>query len=86
MVSDSGFDAEAHLAHGDVLVNDVAHPQFLEVHLKASKTAPFRLGVSVFLGRTESDLCPVAANMGYMVVRGLISWPFLPVCRRQVSN
>ena len=74
--SDSGFEAEAHLAHGDVLVNDVAHPKFLEVRLKASKTDPFRLGVSVFLGHTESDLCPVAAVLAYMVVRGVSPGPF----------
>ena len=35
--SDQAFDPEAHLAFGDVRVNDVKDPQFLEVRLKASK-------------------------------------------------
>ncbi len=33
-----------------------------QVHVKASKTDPFRKGVVlVYLGRTNSDLCPVSA-------------------------
>ena len=67
--SDSTFNAEAHLAHGDVRVNDVASPQFLEVHLKASKIDPFQLGVSVYLGQTNKSLCLVAGILDYMVVR-----------------
>ena len=74
--SDTTFDAEAHLAYGDVRVNDVASPQFLEVCLKASKTDPFQLGVSVYLGRTNKSLCPVAAILDYMVVRGSAAGPF----------
>ena len=30
---------------------------------------PFRKGVSVYLSRTDSDLCPVAAILAYMAVR-----------------
>ena len=48
----------------------------LEVVLKASKTDPFRKGVSVFLGRNDTALCPVAAVLDYMVRRGSGSGPF----------
>ena len=51
-------------------------PQYLEVRLKASKTDPFRKGVSVYLGRTDADLCPVAAVLHYMVRRGSSRGPF----------
>lgn len=37
--------------------------------LKQSKTDPFRVGVSVFLGRTNTILCPVAAVLAYLAVR-----------------
>ena len=47
----ASFDAEAHLAVGDVRVNDPLNPEFLEVRLKASKTDPFRQGVSIYLGK-----------------------------------
>ena len=43
------------------------------VTIKASKTDdPFRnflKGVSICLGRTDNDLCPVAAMSAYLVVR-----------------
>ena len=48
----------------------MADPQVLQVHLKASKTDPFRTGVDVFVGRTKCKLCPVAAVLSYMVKRG----------------
>ncbi len=32
--------------------------QNVQVAIKASKTDPFRKGVTVFLGRTANDLCP----------------------------
>jgi len=58
--SEGGFDPSSHLAYGDVRANNLSTPQFLEVWIKASKTDPFRHGVSVYLGRTTGELCPVA--------------------------
>ena len=51
----------------DVMVDNPQCPQFMEVRIKASKTDPYRKGVSVFLGRM--DLCPVSAVLDYMVRR-----------------
>ena len=44
------------------------------VHLtiKQSKTDPFRNGVRIFVGRTNSDICPVAALLDYVRIRGLV--------------
>ena len=74
--SDSTFDPAIHLAHGDVLIDNQYPPQFLEVRIKASKTDPFRKGVSVYLGRSGTDLCPVSAVLAYMVERGRAPGPF----------
>ncbi len=57
-------------AHGDVRVDNISSPAYIEVQLKSSKTDPFRQGVAVYLGRTSQDLCPVAAVLAYMVTRG----------------
>ena len=57
--SDSAYDPAVHLSQGDVRVDNTANPQYLEVHLKVSKTDPFRLGVTVYLGRSHAKLCPV---------------------------
>ena len=73
---DSSFDRESHLAAGDVRVNDVTNPQFVEVRIKASKTDPFHCGVSIYIGRSQADICPVAAILAYAVQRGSSEGPF----------
>ena len=52
----SGYDPSCHLSYGDVRVDNTQAPSFIEVHIKASKTDPFRKGVSVFLGRVNGEL------------------------------
>ena len=74
--SDSSFDEGAHLCFGDVSVNSVQCPQIIRVHLKASKTDPFRVGIDIFVGKTENELCPVTAVLSYMVARGAGPGPF----------
>jgi len=55
------YDPEGHLSEGDVTLDSLTAPTVVQVHIKASKTDPFRKGVSVYLGRTNNDLCPVGA-------------------------
>ena len=43
---------------------------FLRVTIKQSKTDPFRKGVDIFVGRTGTDICPVAAILSYLECRG----------------
>jgi hypothetical protein len=74
--SESQYDAEVHLSHGDTKVDNPRSPSYLEVRIKCSKTDPFRKGVSVYLGRTDDGLCPVAAILSYMVQRGPAPGPF----------
>ena len=38
--------------------------------IKQSKTDPFRKGINLFVGRTNSALCPVAAILDFFCVRG----------------
>ena len=49
----------------DIAVDDSAHPSVMKVRIKLS---PFRRGIS--LEKTGSLLCPVAAMMDYLRVRG----------------
>ena len=37
--------------------------------IKQSKTDPFRQGVTIFLGRTDTELCPVGAVLAYLAIR-----------------
>ena len=66
----TGFDTTVHLAWGDVEVDDGTKPSLVKVHLKRSKTDQFGKGVDVFVGRTESTICPVAAIVHYVAARG----------------
>jgi len=68
--SDTAYDEGAHLSFSDVMVDSFNNPQVLKVRIKASKTDPFRLGVDVFLGRTQKLLCPVTAVLRYLHQRG----------------
>ena len=63
MPPDTGFDGTVH--------------SVLEIRIKASKTSPFRKGVSLYLGRTYADLCPLAAVLNYVERWGLSPGPFL---------
>ncbi len=73
--SDAEYDPSVHLNFQDVRLNSTTNPQWLEVRIKASKTDPFRCGVSLYLGKTGKWLCPVAAILAYMVIRGNKSGP-----------
>ena len=68
--SEEGYDPAVHLSWGDVAIDDPASPSVLRVTVKQSKTDPFRRGVDLFLGKTEKEVCPVQALLGYMVSRG----------------
>ena len=74
--ADSAYDRAVHLLGGDVHVDNTTDPQYLEVHIKASKTDPFRHGVSIYLGRSQADLWTVSAVLAYMVLRGATPGPF----------
>ena len=63
------WDQGVTLSPDNVSVDDHTTPSILCVQLKHSKTDPFRAGVSIFLGRTNQLLCPVAAVLAYMAIR-----------------
>ena len=64
------LDCSAALTLGDVAVDQHENPSMVRLKLKQSETDPFRHGVDVFLGRTNLDLCPVAALLAFIV-----HWP-----------
>ena len=64
------FDPSQHLSFRDIRVDNKTNPSVLWVRIKQSKTNPFRQGVSITLGRTDAQLCPVAALMAYLALCG----------------
>ena len=71
----SEFDPATALCLEDVAVDNREDPTSVQVRLKQSKTDPFRKGVSIYLGRTQSDLCPIVAILAYIAVRPAGSGP-----------
>ena len=57
-------------------MDNTRSPKILRVHIKASKTNPFRVGVDAFVGRTDNDLCPVSTVLAYMSIHGPGPGPF----------
>ena len=68
--SDQGFDPAVHLTRMDIAVDNLVAPCTLKVQLKQSNTDPFRQGIFLFVGKTESDICPVSAILTYLAVGG----------------
>ena len=75
MPADGAYDPTLHLSFEDVAIDNPTSPSILQVHLKASKTDRFRRGIDVFVGRTDQELCPVAAVLAYLAIRGAAPGP-----------
>ena len=72
MTSPAGvtFDPDWHLTPMDVAVDSLERLSFIQVTLKGSKTDQACKGIKLYVGRTNNDLCPVAAMLTYLSVRG----------------
>ena len=57
------------LSPGDIAMNNRANPTSLSVSLRHSKTDVFGAGVTLYVGATGGNMCPVAAILSYMAVR-----------------
>ena len=67
--AEDSFDPEAHLSLADVAVDDKMSPTVVQVTIKQSKTDPFRQGAHLYLGMTDTVICPVKAMLAYLAVR-----------------
>ena len=52
----------------DLEVDSHQNPSIVRVHLCRAKTNPFGAGVSIYVGRTGTPLCPVSALLNFMTV------------------
>ena len=68
--SEKEYDPLSHLCFSDIRVDSHSSPSLIQVTIKASKTDPFRQGVTLYIGATGDQLCPVTAVLSYMVARG----------------
>ena len=53
----------------DISTDSKTDPSMIHLSLRQSKTDTFGIGVTIYLGRTGSTLCPVSALLAYLVFR-----------------
>ena len=64
------YDASTHLSLSDISVDNRNNPQLIKVHIKQSKTDPFRQGTDIYLGATDNSICPISGLIPYLSIRG----------------
>ena len=64
------YDQSCHLSLGDISLDNRDNPRLLRVHIKQSKTDPFRRGVEIYLGATNDSICPLKGILPYLALRG----------------
>ena len=69
------IDSSLWLSLSDVGVNSYDNPSCISIFLKHSKTDPFGAGITLFLGATGNELCPVSAMLAFLAVRGSVPGP-----------
>ena len=80
------FNPATGLAWGDVAVDSESNPTMIRIHLKKSKCDQLGAGVDIIVGRTGSDLCPVAALLKYIALRQDRPGPFFLRSSREVTT
>ena len=93
VLSDSGFGTRYHLAYGDIRFNSTRNPSWMEVRIKRLKCDQFGQGAKLSMGATDTDVCPVAAMLGFFGAAGVSSGPLFRfadghplMCDRFVSS
>ena len=64
------YNESTHLSLKDISVDNRSNPRLIKLRIKQSKTDPFRQGVDIYLGATDTPICPVSALMPYLTERG----------------
>ena len=68
--SQEQYDQSCHLSLGGVSLDNRDTPRLLRIHIKQSKTDPFRRGVEIYLGATDDSICPLKGILPYLALRG----------------
>ncbi len=68
--SRASFNSNIHLTPSDIAVDNKSRPTMVQIHLKQSKTDQFHEGADIVIGATGQSVCPVAALLQYLTIRG----------------
>ena len=73
--SQNSFDPNGALSPADIAVDDHSCPSIMSIKRKQSKTDRTRQGITLFVGRTGNQLCPITAMLSYLAIRPKIEGP-----------
>ena len=65
----SSYDLSCHLSLEDIIINSRKKPRLLQLFLKQSKTDPSQHGLKVYVGTTDTTICPIKAIVSYLTRR-----------------
>jgi len=63
---EGSYKPSRHLSLQDIAVDSRAKPRLLQLFLKQSKTDPFKCGATVYMGATDTAICPIKALLSYL--------------------
>eukprot|EP00731_Ephydatia_muelleri_P013873 Em0007g1183a len=58
------------ISWGDMTFDHASEPSVMKIHLRTSKCDQYGKGADVFVGKTGNTLCPIAACLAYLALRG----------------
>ena len=88
----SAFQPSIHMTVADLQADSLVNPTCFKVHIKCSKTDPFRMGCDIYVGRGEGPVCPIRALGNFLALRGSSEGPLFtfsdgrPLTRQQLSS
>jgi hypothetical protein len=68
--SDKADDASRHMQLSNLAADCPHHPTVLSIHLRQVKTDQLGRGATIYICRSDSDLCPVTALLAWVAARG----------------
>ena len=88
----SVFQPRIHMTVADLKADSLVNPIFFKVHIKCSKTDPFRMVCDIYVGLGEDSVCPIRALGNFLALRGSSEGPLFtfsdgrPLTRQQLSS
>ena len=74
--AEDSYDSSCHLSLGNIAVDNRTKPRLLQLFLKQSETDRYKQGTTVYMGATDSTVCPVKAVLSYLQKRSTQPGPF----------
>ena len=69
------FNPAIHLTVNDIQAHSLSNTKSFGIHIKCSKTDPFRQGCYIYISTGRQDLCPVQALVQYLHLHGIAPGP-----------